>query len=176
MSSRKPLIGHNLMYDLLFAYAHFHEPLPPAASLFKRELHALFPTVFDTKLLAQAITALDLKAGPDGSGITAASYKETGVESLYTKLTAENKAKPKPTAITLCADAQYQRYREGAAAVYHEAAFGMWPPDSIACGALMPCVGGCVWLGVVLDAYYTGVVFILLRDRFCCATGCGALG
>ncbi|CAG5122059.1 unnamed protein product, partial [Candidula unifasciata] len=47
--ARKPIVGHNLLMDLMFMYEKFHLPLPDNYRLFKEDIHALFPTIFDTK-------------------------------------------------------------------------------------------------------------------------------
>ncbi|CAK8992858.1 Poly(A)-specific ribonuclease PARN (Deadenylating nuclease) (Deadenylation nuclease) (Polyadenylate-specific ribonuclease) (parn-A) [Durusdinium trenchii] len=52
-SAKKPLVGHALMFDLLFALSHF-EKLPENYEEFKELSHTLFPTVFDTQLLAKS--------------------------------------------------------------------------------------------------------------------------
>ncbi|XP_071479851.1 poly(A)-specific ribonuclease PNLDC1-like [Diadema antillarum] len=50
--SKKPLIGHNLLTDLLLMFQKFQNPLPGSYATFKREIHQLFPKVYDTKFLA----------------------------------------------------------------------------------------------------------------------------
>ena len=52
--ARRPLIGHNLTYDLLFLISHFHGPLPPTLAECKSTVHGLFPEVWDTKLCSVA--------------------------------------------------------------------------------------------------------------------------
>ena len=52
-AAKKPLIGHALMFDLLFAFSHF-ERLPERYQEFKDLTKDLFPTVFDTQLLAKS--------------------------------------------------------------------------------------------------------------------------
>ncbi|BFY99781.1 hypothetical protein BsWGS_02821 [Bradybaena similaris] len=47
--ARKPIVGHNLLMDLMFMYEKFHHPLPDNYRVFKEDIHALFPTIFDTK-------------------------------------------------------------------------------------------------------------------------------
>ena len=51
-ASGKPLVGHNLLYDLLFLHDHFEGPLPPTLAACKATLHAKLPLIWDTKLLA----------------------------------------------------------------------------------------------------------------------------
>ena len=54
VASRKPLVGHNLTYDLMFLYSHLHAPLPPTLAEYKAGCHELFPLVWDTKLCSVA--------------------------------------------------------------------------------------------------------------------------
>ena len=49
---RTVLVGHNLFTDLLYFYQCFFGPLPDKVEDFQRTIHALFPTVIDTKYLA----------------------------------------------------------------------------------------------------------------------------
>jgi hypothetical protein len=43
-AARKPIVGHNLTYDLLFLMSHFHRsPLPSTLAECKATLHELFP-------------------------------------------------------------------------------------------------------------------------------------
>ncbi|XP_063228328.1 pre-piRNA 3'-exonuclease trimmer-like isoform X2 [Bacillus rossius redtenbacheri] len=49
---KKPLVGHNLLLDLMFMYSQFHEPLPAQYLKFKKKISELFPTVFDTKYVS----------------------------------------------------------------------------------------------------------------------------
>ncbi|KRT86447.1 hypothetical protein AMK59_1834, partial [Oryctes borbonicus] len=51
VSLRKPIIGHNLLTDLMIMYHRFENPLPKSYNQFKKEIHNLFPTIFDTKCL-----------------------------------------------------------------------------------------------------------------------------
>ncbi|XP_031560236.1 poly(A)-specific ribonuclease PNLDC1-like [Actinia tenebrosa] len=49
---KKPLVGHNLLTDLLLLYDKFIKPLPEKYADFKANLHKAFPFVYDTKHLA----------------------------------------------------------------------------------------------------------------------------
>ena len=51
-TARKPIIGHNCLYDLLFTYAAFEGALPPTVAGWKAALHGVLPEVWDTKLLS----------------------------------------------------------------------------------------------------------------------------
>ena len=52
VAAKKPLIGHNLCFDLLFMLRWLDGPLPQTFSELKDHLHGMFPTVYDTKYLA----------------------------------------------------------------------------------------------------------------------------
>ena len=47
--SRKPLIGHNCLLDLIKIYHQFFSLLPLQYKEFKTHIHELFPVIFDTK-------------------------------------------------------------------------------------------------------------------------------
>jgi len=51
-SCKKPLVGHNVLTDLLLTYEKFYKPLPESFKDFKSELHELFPLIHDTKFIA----------------------------------------------------------------------------------------------------------------------------
>ena len=53
-ASKKPIIGHACLYDLMFAFSHFEGRLPEAFADFKKAVCGLFPTVYDTQLLAKS--------------------------------------------------------------------------------------------------------------------------
>ncbi|KAI6646571.1 Poly(A)-specific ribonuclease PARN-like domain-containing protein 1 [Oopsacas minuta] len=51
VKSRKPMVGHNLMMDIMLMYNHFYQPLPPTLVEFKRNMLKLFNPIIDTKQL-----------------------------------------------------------------------------------------------------------------------------
>jgi len=57
--SRKPLIGHNLLLDLLHIYHQFCEPLPYSLDEWKTKILKLFPIIIDTKYLTAKHTQLN---------------------------------------------------------------------------------------------------------------------
>ncbi|XP_054155569.1 poly(A)-specific ribonuclease PARN-like [Oppia nitens] len=46
---QKPVIGHNVMLDLMHTFNQFIEPLPTDYKTFKAMIHSLFPIIYDTK-------------------------------------------------------------------------------------------------------------------------------
>eukprot|EP01012_Entosiphon_sulcatum_P003709 TRINITY_DN1128_c0_g1_i1.p1 TRINITY_DN1128_c0_g1~~TRINITY_DN1128_c0_g1_i1.p1 ORF type:complete len:501 (+),score=105.87 TRINITY_DN1128_c0_g1_i1:117-1505(+) len=74
VGSKKPIVGHNCYFDLLFLWATFEGTLP-SFLIFKKELLSRFPVVYDTKYLAKS----DLVTPP---------FENTGLESLYVQLKA----------------------------------------------------------------------------------------
>uniref|UniRef100_A0A023GNP6 Putative polya-specific ribonucle n=1 Tax=Amblyomma triste TaxID=251400 RepID=A0A023GNP6_AMBTT len=55
VSSGKPIVGHNMLLDLLMLYNQFCEPLPPTFAELKAALSAVFPLVYDTKHMSLQI-------------------------------------------------------------------------------------------------------------------------
>lgn len=49
---KKPIVGHNSLVDLMYMHQQFYKPLPKKYSTFKKNIHQLFPTLFDTKYLS----------------------------------------------------------------------------------------------------------------------------
>ncbi|KAI4461535.1 poly a -specific ribonuclease/target of egr1 member 1 [Holotrichia oblita] len=48
---KKPLIGHNLLTDIMIMYHRFENPLPKSYNTFKKEIYNLFPIIYDTKCI-----------------------------------------------------------------------------------------------------------------------------
>ncbi|XP_033190589.1 pre-piRNA 3'-exonuclease trimmer isoform X2 [Bombus vancouverensis nearcticus] len=51
-SSKKTIIGHNILLDLMFMHQQFYKPLPDSYKEFKSNIHTLFPQIYDTKFLS----------------------------------------------------------------------------------------------------------------------------
>ena len=52
IDSRKPMVGHNCLLDILHIYKQFLYPLPDSLDKFKKSLCSVFPKLLDTKLIA----------------------------------------------------------------------------------------------------------------------------
>ncbi len=55
VKTRKPIVGHNCLMDVMKIYQHFIRELPACYDTFKNELHASFPIIFDTKHVSFAL-------------------------------------------------------------------------------------------------------------------------
>ena len=74
--SKKPIVGHNCTFDLMFLLHWLDRPLSPDLDVFKERLHTLFPLVFDTKYIAS-------------SGVLNGQvFEDTVLESLYRQMKA----------------------------------------------------------------------------------------
>ncbi|KAG8123670.1 hypothetical protein E2320_018990 [Naja naja] len=49
-----PLVGHNMLMDLLYLHEKFYKPLPENYEEFKDNIHFLFPVLLDTKNITKA--------------------------------------------------------------------------------------------------------------------------
>ncbi|XP_046582765.1 pre-piRNA 3'-exonuclease trimmer-like [Haliotis rubra] len=74
---KKPLIGHNMLMDLMFLYDKFFQPLPRKYQDFKNSLHQLFPIIYDTKHMAFSLR----KELEDKTLV-----ESTSLQSLYSSL------------------------------------------------------------------------------------------
>ena len=70
---KKPLVGHNCFFDLLFLMKWLDGPLPSDMSLFVGKFNKMFPEVYDTKYIA-------------ASGILGISYQDTALCDIYDQL------------------------------------------------------------------------------------------
>ena len=52
INSKKPLIGHNCIYDICFLYDQFIGPLPSTFLKFTSEWRNLFPEIYDSKYIS----------------------------------------------------------------------------------------------------------------------------
>ena len=52
LEAKKPIIGHNMIYDAAFIYNQFIDKLPNSYIEFSTKWRLAFPSLFDTKVLA----------------------------------------------------------------------------------------------------------------------------
>ncbi|KAM6355214.1 poly(A)-specific ribonuclease PNLDC1 [Podargus strigoides] len=55
VKAKKPLVGHNMLMDLMHLHDKFYKPLPESYEEFKRNIHDLFPVLIDTKTVTKSI-------------------------------------------------------------------------------------------------------------------------
>ncbi|XP_071092887.1 pre-piRNA 3'-exonuclease trimmer-like [Haliotis cracherodii] len=115
---KKPLVGHNMLMDLMFMYDKFFQPLPPKYQDFKNSLHQLFPQIYDTKHLAFVLR----KTLEDKTLV-----ESTSLQSLYTALDSTQGKQKVLYSPEIEHGAGYDRYR--GQFVPHEAGF-----DAYQCG------------------------------------------
>lgn len=48
-SQKKPIVGHNMFMDIFYLVRQFFEPLAETLKAFKKQVHKIFPNIFDTK-------------------------------------------------------------------------------------------------------------------------------
>jgi len=54
IASKKPIIGHNMIYDIIYLYNQFVDDLPNTYLEFIENWFGLFPLVYDNKVLSSA--------------------------------------------------------------------------------------------------------------------------
>lgn len=82
-SCKKPIVGHNVLTDLLLAYENFYEHLPESFKDFKLKLHKIFPVVYDTKLVA-----FEISRNPVFSHCN--FFDDTNLENLHNSLSSSD--------------------------------------------------------------------------------------
>ncbi|KAI1240928.1 hypothetical protein IHE44_0009378 [Lamprotornis superbus] len=55
VKAKKPLVGHNMLMDLMHLHDKFYRPLPESYEEFKRNIHNLFPVIIDTKTVTKSV-------------------------------------------------------------------------------------------------------------------------
>jgi hypothetical protein len=53
--TKKPIVGHNMLMDLILLVKQFYVDLPPAYDDFKALTHQLFPIIYDSKHVSAAL-------------------------------------------------------------------------------------------------------------------------
>lgn len=52
IEAKKPIVGHNMIYDVMLLYGQFIDDFPEKYEVFRQSWASCFPTVYDTKLLS----------------------------------------------------------------------------------------------------------------------------
>lgn len=97
---KTPIIGHNLMYDVLYFYSQFIGKLPETYKEFLAEWNKCFPVVFDSKVIAHYNKQLFPKMTLGGIHETIeASEMFRGILNFkFDEKNEMTKYKPQPTA------------------------------------------------------------------------------
>lgn len=51
-ASQKPIVGHNIFLDTILLHSQFIGPLPNKYSEFKKNIHKMFPSIYDSKYIS----------------------------------------------------------------------------------------------------------------------------
>ncbi|KZC12235.1 Poly(A)-specific ribonuclease PARN-like domain-containing protein 1 [Dufourea novaeangliae] len=115
-STRKPIIGHNVLLDLMFMHQQFYKPLPCSYREFKSTIHSLFPQIYDTKFLASQVKqVLDKEVNWKISSLSAIHQYFTSKQRKYSafnspQIMTENKSSDENAYHTAGWDAYYAGY------------------------------------------------------------------
>eukprot|EP00037_Helgoeca_nana_P036341 m.10988 g.10988 ORF g.10988 m.10988 type:complete len:605 (-) comp7208_c0_seq1:1645-3459(-) len=124
VAAKKPLIGHNLLFDLLFMLNSFDDALPTTYNAFAKRVEELFPVIFDTKMLASTGSLAPSRA--PGS----MKLDNTVLGNLYGSLSKDGKLDH----VSLSDDELFAHYSVGGS--YHEAGW-----DAHCTGAVFAALG-----------------------------------
>ncbi|PIA17318.1 ribonuclease CAF1 [Coemansia reversa NRRL 1564] len=62
-AARKPVVGHNMLLDVLHAFSKFYRPLPAGREEFERALAQFLPVLIDTKFIIESTPAIKDRYG-----------------------------------------------------------------------------------------------------------------
>lgn len=57
IDSKKPMVGHHMIYDLTYLYSQFIDDLPDTFIKFAEAIHSNFPIIYDSRSLAVNINS-----------------------------------------------------------------------------------------------------------------------
>ncbi|NXP83147.1 PNDC1 ribonuclease, partial [Ramphastos sulfuratus] len=114
--AKKPLVGHNMLMDLMHLHDKFYKPLPESYEEFKRNIHNLFPVLIDTKTVTKSIW----KKFP--------FPRVSNLLEAYTILCSSNVSLKDPTCPVIALASDCSRYAEKKSP--HEAGY-----DAFLCGS-----------------------------------------
>lgn len=108
IDAKKPIIGHNMIYDIIYLYNQFIDDLPTTYLEFISKWHSLFPYVYDNKVLCSQ----------------AEYFGRTDLGYIYEKCTTNDRLLTCGMKIAFDLDKGFGNY-EGSALLshYHEAAY-----------------------------------------------------
>lgn len=86
--NKKPIVGHNLLLDLIQVINQFIEPLSDDYDTFKQTCHSLFPLIYDTKFIAHNL--LDPKTLTNNQSRLSDLYQQLLESDTMTKIEVEH--------------------------------------------------------------------------------------
>ena len=108
IAAKKPIIGHNMIYDIIYLYNQFIDDLPATYNEFAQHWHQMFPLVYDNKVLSSA----------------AEYFGRTDLGKVYEKCLNDERIKNSGMRIAFDLENDFKNY-EGSELLshYHEAAY-----------------------------------------------------
>lgn len=108
IAAKKPIVGHNMIYDIIYLYNQFIDDLPDTYNEFSHKWHQMFPFVYDNKVLSSA----------------AEYFGRTDLGKVYEKCINDERIKNSGMKIAFDLDKDFKNY-DGSELLshYHEAAY-----------------------------------------------------
>lgn len=108
IAAKKPIIGHNMMYDIIYLYNQFIDDLPATYNEFVQKWYHMFPLVYDNKVLCSA----------------ADYFGRTDLGKVFEKCTSDERIKNSGMRISFDLDHGFSNYDgQELLSHYHEAAY-----------------------------------------------------
>lgn len=107
---KKPVVGHNLFFDLLFTFEHYHMNNPYTFAKFKETVNQCWPKLYDTKVLSSEFGRADISS-------------RQSLEELYAKL-------QEITQIKVRVAEGFTDYTAGDGDVFHDAGYDAFATGS----------------------------------------------
>lgn len=125
-NAKKPVVGHAVMYDMLFLLSHCEGQLPESYADYKELVHRLFPLLFDTQFLAKSepFKYKSLSADDHPAAKREHRFGSMALGAVYRVFLEEAvaaKSAGKPT-VEVCFAAGHDRYGPNCDA-FHEAGY-----------------------------------------------------
>jgi len=121
INSKKPIVGHNCLYDFLFMMAHFQGVLPATLTEFKELTNSLFPVIYDTKYLCSQVEfSQKTKENPEDEKIPIIEKRfsnGTALGNIYEIIKNDEEC------LVKCAFPEKFNKYSGGAEAFHEAAY-----------------------------------------------------
>ncbi|KFP86718.1 Poly(A)-specific ribonuclease PARN-like domain-containing protein 1, partial [Acanthisitta chloris] len=118
VKAKKPLVGHNMLMDLMHLHDKFYKPLPESYEEFKRNIHNLFPVLIDTKTVTKSMQKECLLS------------RASGLLEVYEDLCSSNLNPKDPPCPVIALASGCSRYAEKKSP--HEAGY-----DAFLCGSVL---------------------------------------